>query len=191
VVGACIDANKTCKEILDNGGSVGDGPYLIDPDGAGALPPVQVYCVMSAGGHTVYAQSHDWGEWGSNMTIVMRDGLTPTTGSIPEWDATCALFGKSKYAGGWKNNGGTYSQPGFQVYADSQDWWNNDAKKVFPSVTYNDFVILQDALSTDCWAHYAEAGSLQSFGSPGGSGYAFCRGGATASKRYHIYLCLP
>jgi len=46
-------------------------------------------------------------------------------------------------------------------------------------------------VSPGCWAWYAEAGSLQSLGSPAGAGYAFCRGGDTATLRYHIYLCLP
>jgi hypothetical protein len=149
-----------------------------------------VYCDMTAGGHMLFSVVHNWGEWGSNMTIVMRDRLTPGVGSLANWDASCALFGRTKYAGGWWNNGGTYSQPAYTVYADSQHYWNTAALARFPSATYNDFVILQDALATDCWAHYAEPGSLQSFGSPAGSGYAFCRGGASASKRYHIYLCL-
>ncbi|MBI4700903.1 MAG: hypothetical protein HY744_07030 [Deltaproteobacteria bacterium] len=190
--GACVlSLYKDCKDILDKGASKGDGYYDIDPDLQGPLPQVKVYCKMTSGGHTLHSTTHNWGEWGSNMTIVMRDRLVAGTGSISDWDATCQIFGKAKYGGQWHNHGGTYSDQGYQVYFDAQKYWNNVALKVFPAVTYNDILILQDAASPNCWAHYAEVGSLQCFGSPGGGGYAFCRSGSSASKRYHIYLCLP
>lgn len=73
----------------------------------------------------------------------------------------------------------------------SQPTLDNYLHKVFPTTTYAQVLILQDSLSPGCWAWYAEAGSLQSLGSPVGGGYAFCRGGDTATLRYHIYLCLP
>jgi len=134
---------------------------------------------------------HGWGEWGAGMNIVVRDTLSATVGTINEWDNSCAIFGKTKYVGSWKNNGGTYSLTNFTVYADSKDYWDNYLQKVFPGVTYAQILILQDSLSPVCWAWYAEAGSLQSLGSPVGGGYAFCRNGDTATLRYHIYLCLP
>ena len=43
-------AVASCKEILDNGDSTGDGIYLIDPDGAGAAAPLAVYCDMTTEG---------------------------------------------------------------------------------------------------------------------------------------------
>ena len=180
----------SCKAYFDAGQNT-NGTFIIDPDGIGPLPERSVYCDMDAGGHTVFSQTHDWGEWGAGMTIVMRDRLTDDVGTEADWIASCQLFGKARYTGGWKNTGQTYSLPQYNVYADSQNWWNNHAKEVFPSVDHNGILILQDSLSLSCWAHYAEAGSLQSFGSPTGGGFAFCRGGNTAAKRYHIYLCLP
>ena len=116
--------------------------------------------------------------------------MAPAAGSIQDWQASCQLFNKQPYVGSWKNNGGTYSDAKFTVYNDAKDWWNNYALKVFPSANYDKFLILQDSQSTNCWAWYAEAGSLQCFGSPVGAGYAFCRNGNTAQERYHIYLCL-
>ncbi len=190
---ACINGvclAKNCKELFD-GGQKTNGSYTIDPDGNGLLPSRSVYCDMSSGGHTLFRQQHNWGEWGSNMNIVMRDRLTAATGNATEWNASCALFGKVPYVGKWKNTGATYSLNQYQVFADAKSWWENHAKKVFPSVTHNDIVILHDSVTSSCWGHYAETGSLQCFGSPTGSGFAFCRNGQLASKRYHIYLCKP
>ena len=164
--------------------------YVIDPDDGGPFPPTEVYCDMSAGGHTVWALEHDWGEWGANMTIVIRDRLNSAVGTQQDWSDTCQLFNTSNYAGGWKNNGGTYSQQNFQVWGDANDYWLNYATQMFPSVTYNDILVLHDSNSPGCWAHYAEAGSMTAFESPAGDGYAFCRNGQAANKRYHIYLCL-
>jgi Cys-rich repeat protein len=190
VAGKCTNVSKSCLDYF-NGGQKNDGMYTIDPDLNGPLPPVQVYCDMANGGQTVWNVVHDWGEWGAGMNIVMRDGNNNAVGSINEWQNNCKIFGKNNYAGSWHNHGGTYSDRNYRVFNDSQDWWNNFALKVFPSATYDKILILQDSNSTSCWAWYAEAGSLQSFGSPVGNGYAFCRGGNNASERYHIYLCLP
>jgi hypothetical protein len=163
-------SQPSCLAIKQANSNAVNGLYTIDPDGGGPLPAVQVYCDMTAGGHTVYRVAHNWGEWGANMNIVVRDGLTPTTGSINEWDSSCALFGKTKYVGAWKNNGGTYSLAQYTVYADSKDYWDNYLHKVFPTTTYAQVLILQDSVTPGCWAWYAEAGSLQSLGSPVGAG---------------------
>jgi hypothetical protein len=37
-----------CKDILDNGKSIGDGNYIIDDDGNGENPPYEVYCDMTS-----------------------------------------------------------------------------------------------------------------------------------------------
>ncbi|HTM23179.1 MAG TPA: hypothetical protein VL172_21810, partial [Kofleriaceae bacterium] len=111
------------------------------------------------------------------------------TGSIADWDATCTLFGKTKYVGGWQYGGNCYGETNSVVYEDAQDWWTTTANTTFPAATYNDILIMQDSVTPDCWAFYAEDGAMSCFGSPSGAGYAFCRGGATASKRYTIYIC--
>ncbi len=48
-------AYKTCREILAAAQSVGDGTYVVDADGAGAMAPFAVYCDMTtdSGGWTL------------------------------------------------------------------------------------------------------------------------------------------
>ena len=43
-------AGLSCKSILDDGHSTGDGNYWIDADGAGAAPASQAYCDMTTDG---------------------------------------------------------------------------------------------------------------------------------------------
>ena len=38
---------RSCREILDQGGSIGDGLYWVDPDGTGGETPFQVQCDMT------------------------------------------------------------------------------------------------------------------------------------------------
>jgi len=45
---------KTCVSILVSGRSIGDGNYMVDPDGAGGNVPKSAYCLMSAGGFMLY-----------------------------------------------------------------------------------------------------------------------------------------
>ncbi len=51
----------SCNDALNLGESTGDGIYIIDPDGLGALDPFQVYCDMTTddGGWTKIAFSSD------------------------------------------------------------------------------------------------------------------------------------
>ncbi|MCM0149697.1 fibrinogen-like YCDxxxxGGGW domain-containing protein [Photobacterium galatheae] len=53
---------KTCWHILDSGNSVGDGYYMIDPDGENnGVEPFEVYCDMTnqGGGWTLFAHNKD------------------------------------------------------------------------------------------------------------------------------------
>ncbi|HNI98871.1 MAG TPA: fibrinogen-like YCDxxxxGGGW domain-containing protein [Leptospiraceae bacterium] len=44
------EVRSSCKQILADGLSAGDGVYTIDPDGIGGNSPFQVYCDMSSNG---------------------------------------------------------------------------------------------------------------------------------------------
>jgi len=177
-----------CKAILDGGGSSGNGFYYVQPSPPSG-PIVEVYCDMSSGGHTIASRVQNWGEWGSNFTVVMRDRLTNSTGNMTDWDNTCSIYGLSRYNGSYGAGGNCYSNTSTSVWGDANSFYNNLMQVVFPGANYNNILILHCDHSSDCWAHYYESGSLSSFGSPSGSGYAFCRSGNSASKRYHIYLC--
>jgi len=51
--GACLDSRcvyESCAAVLSAGASTGDGTYLIDIDGTGAIPPQDVYCDMTVAG---------------------------------------------------------------------------------------------------------------------------------------------
>jgi hypothetical protein len=43
-----------CKAVFDAGLSLGDGVYVVDPDGLGSGPPVEVVCDMGAGGVSIW-----------------------------------------------------------------------------------------------------------------------------------------
>jgi hypothetical protein len=47
---ACNTGTCSCQDILQSGGSIGDGDYEIDPDGTGGAAPFPAYCDMTTSG---------------------------------------------------------------------------------------------------------------------------------------------
>ena len=69
--------NKSCKTILETGGSYGNGVYTIDPDGEGGIAPFRVYCDMSSdgGGWTlVIASTGNDTKFGNNSLYWKKNG---------------------------------------------------------------------------------------------------------------------
>ena len=91
VIGEFECPGTSCENILNNGGSVGDGVYWIDPDSAGSF---DVYCDMTNGGWSLLlsadGNSTYWGNNSPNWWNVGLDsalnGLSNTDNHSPAYD---------------------------------------------------------------------------------------------------------
>ncbi len=79
--GICL-VSGSCKEILDAGGSVGDGLYTIDPDGDFGDPPFEVYCDMTAEGGGWTRIDIDYLRLHANLTITTAPGIDDAHGFV-------------------------------------------------------------------------------------------------------------
>lgn len=139
--------------------------------------------------------------WGTdsqfqNVMVYAVDMGSSQIGTMSEYSNFCSSIGKSIPQRQYPNSscgnggGGVYNSTATcnSLHQIAADFFFNTMLPVFPNATYNNILIFQGN-DSDCWAHNAEAGSMYAFGGPSGSGYSFCRGGGSASKQYHIYVC--
>ena len=134
--------------------------------------------------------------WGTktelqNVVVYTVDKGADTLGTINDYSSFCASKGKGYIASAtYPAPGNSYSSSNTSsaIFLAAKNYFENTVQPSMSEVTYDNLLILHGS-SANCWAHNANDGSMHAFGGPTGSGFAFCRGGGEASKRFHMYIC--
>ena len=144
-------AGLSCKKILDDGYSTGDGTYWIDPDGDGDTSDAfEVYCDMSGGGWTRIEYANDlphqaqfsggdswkWLPNNFNMTLTdqqINDIRAISTEGKQHYHGTCEGVihyeyqnGNFSYAFGFRFHNGDETAHGQQNYPNTNITVSND-----------------------------------------------------------------
>ncbi|GAB5389521.1 MAG: hypothetical protein Alpg2KO_24890 [Alphaproteobacteria bacterium] len=189
-----VVSGASCKEILDGGGSTGNGSYTIDPDDGGPLGSITVDCDMDNGGLTMLTATQSWGATLGNMFVVFTDRNTAQTASFADWNTACSFYGLTRFTGDSHPGTGTgYSAGTHDSFTAARTFTTNVISTYSSSTLKADMLVLHGDVDS-CWAHEHDSGSMNAFeigGATGSSLFSYCRGGDSASKRYHIYMCNP
>ena len=101
---------QSCSQILASGESVGDGTYLVDPDGVGGQDPFSVNCLMTLDGggwtqltDTVSSTIINTDTAVSREYLYVKSGLwyrSPASTLVWDWNSGQDLIGTYSYSGG-------------------------------------------------------------------------------------------
>ncbi len=202
--------NSSCSAILSSGFSQGDGIYLIDPDGAGAITPFEVYCDMTTdgGGWTKINSFSDF------VDMYIADEITPENllvggdGKLSDDMINQIDFNEFMYKSGQWSGHNMDEHTNVNV---GLDWsWssilNDNTQHLcnipYKTVTYySNAPIIKSDVFTDCpWDTNGMVGCDESHGSTGRVcylyGYQFQNtywghGGSATSNKYCDDTCYP
>jgi hypothetical protein len=165
--GGCA-LGETCNEVLNNGYSVGDGIYTIDPDGFNSgVSPFEAYCDMTTdgGGWTEIAYTDDLAfmqhhTGGDGLRYLNSDFTLELTSNQIQAIQAVSTEGWQQYVGlcdgvihHYYNDGGGYSYAFGFSYLDGSE---TDYMTLFPSSGSPEISVLQDG----CATNGGETGSL-------------------------------
>ena len=173
-----------CNDAVDSTCVQCDEGFRISDDGSQCTPG------------TTSAGPLNWGiePQYNGVTVFVVDQVNQGVGTLGAYTAFCSAQGMGVPQDNWPSSncggGGSYNSNnvGCGLYETARTFYLNTILPNYPNANHDNILIMQGN-SPGCWAHNAEAGSMHAFGGPGGSGYAYCRGGESASKRYHVYVC--
>ena len=133
--------------------------------------------------------------WGTNtnyqdVVVYTVDKEADTLGTINDYSSFCTSKDKRYISAGYPASGNSYSSSNTSsaIFLAAKNYFENTVQPSISGVTYDNLLVLHGN-SAGCWAHNAENGSMHAFGGSTGAGYAFCRSGNSASKRFHMYIC--
>lgn len=134
-----------------------------------------------------------WGVEGFTKWIVEVKS-TPVTGTLSAYKAACESIGATPAASnsypGCGGDAYSYLSTTYNCGTQARALWTSTLKALGATA---DNLLVMHGTSPNCFANNANTGSMLAFSdveSPSSSGFSYCRGGDTAAKTHHLFLCI-